>query len=264
MQSSDTNGGELSFGLSHKIAQVGEAHTIGERLLKPCLTEVAKCLLNDKQTKKIQAVALSDNTVSRRIESISLWLENEVCNELKTSACWALQVDESTDVADSAILLAFVRYVHHSEVKEELLFCKALTSNATGEAISNLVDGYLTEHDISWRTCVDVCTDGAAAMTGRHKGFVTRVKRRSSSTTSSHCILHRESLAAKELPATLQVVLEDAIKVVNFITSRSLQSRLLKVICDEMGSKHSALLFHTEVRWLSRGRVLNRLFELRE
>ena len=54
-----------------------------------------------------------------------------------------------------------------------------------------------------------------------------------------------------------------SIKIVNFIKSRPLHSRLFATLCTEMGAEHQQLLLHTKVRWLSRGRVLIRLFELR-
>jgi len=56
---------------------------------------------------------------------------------------------------------------------------------------------------------------------------------------------------------------DEAIKIVNFIKSRPLKSRLFKIFCDDLKSIHSTLLFHTEVRWLSRSKVLTRLMELR-
>ncbi len=58
-------------------------------------------------------------------------------------------------------------------------------------------------------------------------------------------------------------VLNDAVKAIKFIKSRPLNARLFSRLCDGMGSEHTELLLHTEVRWLSRGQVLNRLFELR-
>ncbi|KAK1904161.1 Zinc finger BED domain containing protein 5 [Dissostichus eleginoides] len=64
------------------------------------------------------------------------------------------------------------------------------------------------------------------------------------------------------MPDGLKSVLDSAVKSVNFIKARPMQSRLFHVLCDEMGSEHVQLLLHTEVRWLSRGKVLSRLFEL--
>lgn len=35
-------------------------------------------------------------------------------------------------------------------------------------------------------------------------------------------------------------------------------------MCADLESHHQSLIQHIEVRWLSRGRVLNRLYELRD
>ena len=106
--------------------------------------------------------------------------------------------------------------------------------------------------------------DGAAAMTGRQKGLVSRVRAVAPLATATHCCIHREQLAVKKMPSTLKMVLEQAVKVVNTIKSKALNSHLFKVLCEEMGSEHTKLIYHCEVRWLSRGRVLTRLFELHE
>ena len=45
---------------------------------------------------------------------------------------------------------------------------------------------------------------------------------------------------------------------------RPLKRRLFTKLCAGMEAEHSSLIQHTEIRWLSRGKVLSRFYELRE
>ncbi|XP_068201439.1 protein FAM200A-like [Palaemon carinicauda] len=73
------------------------------------------------------------------------------------------------------------------------------------------------------------------------------------------------SSTVAEFPAThegLNEVLSFCVKVVNYIRGRALNHSVFKLFCEEMGSEHQVLLFHTEVRWLSLGKMLTRIAEL--
>ena len=54
------------------------------------------------------------------------------------------------------------------------------------------------------------------------------------------------------------------IKVVNYVKSSALNIRLFRKLCKDMDPDHSALLYHTQVRWLSKGNMFSRIFELKE
>jgi hypothetical protein len=101
-------------------------------------------------------------------------------------------------------------------------------------------------------------------MTGKTVGVMARIKIVSKMCTSSHCILHRHAVAVKRMPYSLKSVLDNAVQIVNYIKARSLNSRLFKLLCNDMSSEYETLIFHTEVRWLSRGKVLMRVFQLSE
>jgi hypothetical protein len=70
-------------------------------------------------------------------------------------------------------------------------------------------------------------------------------------------------LVSKTLGDEMENVLDDATKMVNFIKQTTVHSRIIKNMCENLDKQHINLLLHTEILWLSRGRVLKRVFELK-
>jgi hypothetical protein len=101
-------------------------------------------------------------------------------------------------------------------------------------------------------------------MSGSLEEFVALAKQNSLGIVCTHCFLHRETLISKSAVPEVLKVLEETIKMVNFMASRPLQSRLFSALCSAMEAVRTQLQLHAEVRWLSRGRVLSRFCELRE
>ena len=138
-----------------------------------------------------------------------------------------------------------------------------MNTRTTGMDIFQKVDTSFTNVGLQWKDCVAICTDGAAAMTEYTAGFQGRVKSASDALINfTHCMIHREALVAKKLSPELNEVVQDAVKIINFIKSRALNSRPFANLCDEMESGHNKLLLHCKVRWLSKGKALKRLLLL--
>lgn len=93
---------------------------------------------------------------------------------------------------------------------------------------------------------------------GHLSGIVAKVKY-----VGHSDILHREQFVSKKMSPELHEIFSDIIKIVNNIRHKALNSRLFESLCEEMGSQYTHL-FHLEVRWPSRGKILTRLFALRE
>lgn len=251
-----------SFKVSHKIAKCKKPHTIGETLILPAAVDIVSTMFGDGFAQQLKSIPLSNDTVSRRISDISEDLNEQLMEKLKNNI-FGLQVDEATDKHRQSHLLAYVRFIDDKDIREEMLFCEPFTINSTGECIFKIIDNFFKQNNLQWEKCIGLCTDGARAMAGQYTGLQGLVKAVAPNVKWNHCIIHREALASKDLSPSLNEVLQIVVKTVNLIKAQPLQSRLFKVLCEDMGSEHTALLFHTEARWLSRGNVLNRIFELR-
>jgi len=255
---------QASFLVAEIVAQQSKPHTVAEKLIMPACIAIVKTMLGSDAADEIKKVPVSDNTISRRIDDMSTDIESNLTDRVKSAGMFALQADESTDVSGKAQLLLFIRFVDEGKIVENFFCCKELTTTTTGQNIFDCVNTYLESQQLSWDTCVGICTDGAPAMVGSLNGFVALAKRCNANIKSTHCFLHREALVSKTIGDELKAVLDDVVKMVNYIKSRPVKSRLFTKLCDDMDASHTTLILHTEVRWLSRGRVLSRVLELKD
>lgn len=65
---------EASYKVCYQIALAGEAHLIAESHIKPCVKYILSCVFGEEYVKQIEAVPLSNTTVSRRINDIPDYL----------------------------------------------------------------------------------------------------------------------------------------------------------------------------------------------
>ncbi|GBM33134.1 Zinc finger BED domain-containing protein 5 [Araneus ventricosus] len=163
---------ETSYRISYHIAKSGKNHTIAENLVFPCIKDAVECMFGKDHVQKIKNILLSNSTVSRRIENMSIDVEATINERIKKSPFFSIQVDESTDVSDLSILLVIARYLNVNELEENLLLCYTLIKICTVEDIFNAVQGYFYENEMDWAKCSGVCTDGGKSMPGCYKGLL--------------------------------------------------------------------------------------------
>ncbi|UYV62972.1 hypothetical protein LAZ67_2002685 [Cordylochernes scorpioides] len=234
-----------SYMIAQLIARKKKAHAEAEEIILPALKIVAGCMLTNDAMEKVTKIPLSSKTIARRIEDMSEDIELQIKQSFNYSSTkWAIQLDETTDISNKAQLLAFLRFVDTGKIVNNYFFCKELKQRTTGADIFELVDENVMKYNLRWENCVSVCTDGAPAM-------------------KVHCMIHREMLVSKSVPPILVTTLDEVVKVVNYIKSNALRSRFFSTFCEAMDSDYKNLLFHTEVRWLSKGKVLNRFISMK-
>ena len=246
-QSSSAEVVQASFEIALMRAQAKKPHNIGETLIEPCMLKATSLVLGETNSKKLAKISLSNSTIKTRIDALANDIECQVLQKMQASPFFAIQCNETTDIAQMSQLLVYVRFVGSTTIEEEMLFCRPLETTTKAEDVLKLVDAYFHEKDMKWERLVGVCTDGAPAMRGCRSGFIVKIKQKNPDVVGTHCVIHRGALASKNLPAAIKSTLAIIIRIVNFIKSSAVNSRLFAKLCKDMDSNHINLLFHTNV-----------------
>lgn len=257
----NVDGLRASYNIAKLIAKSGKPHTIGEELILPAVAEVINTVMHQSSTDVLKKVALSNNTVQRRIDEMAASVEASLFDMLR-KVKFTMQLDESTLPGKEALLLAYVRFSYAGKIVQELLFAICLTTDTKGESIFEAVVNFFEVNQIPMENISSVATDGAPSMVGRYRGFIALLRKKIPHIFAIHCVIHRQHLVARNLSSRLNETLQLVITTVNKIKSSALNSRIFEQLCGENDEDFSRLLLHTEVRWLSKGNCLTRFIQL--
>ncbi|XP_077386299.1 general transcription factor II-I repeat domain-containing protein 2-like isoform X1 [Festucalex cinctus] len=258
---------KASFLLAFKLAAASKPFSEGE-FLKDCMVETAGVLCPESQG-KFEKISLSRRTVTRRVELIDEHITSQLNKKAELFQLYSLALDESNDVKDTAQLLIFIRGINDSfEITEEFLTMESLKGTTRGEDLYDKVSAAIEKHKLPWSKLANVTTDGSPNLTGKNVGLLKRIQDKVKEENPEqdviflHCIIHQESLCKSVLQ--LNHVVNPVVKLVNFIRARGLQHRQFITFLEEIDADHQDLLYHSRVRWLSLGKVFQRIWDLKE
>ncbi|KAK3797580.1 hypothetical protein RRG08_054608 [Elysia crispata] len=255
-----------SFMVAYHIAKHSKPFSDGE-FIKKCMLDVADQVCPE-QRQKFEEVSLSRRTLARRIETIGENLTSQLKGLVPSFQLFSLALDESTDVDDTAQLLIFVRGISENfEITEELLSMESMKDTTIGRDIFECVENAFRTMELPWQKMVRVTTDGCPSLTGKNVGLLRRLSDRVAEVDCTrkliflHCIIHQEVLCKNVLD--MRHVVDPVVKIVNFIRARGLNHRQFTKLLEDSDSHHSDVPYHTVVRWLSVGKVLRRVWDLK-
>ena len=122
----------------------------------------------------------------------------------------------------------------------------------------------LDSRSIDAKSIISVTTDRVPSMIGRGRGLTARLKENNSDMINYHCIIHQSVLFAG-MGDECYKVMEAITKIVNIVRSTSaLPHHLLRSFLVEIDASYDDLLLDNNVRWLSKGRVLQRFWAVKK
>ena len=164
---------------------------VGEELEDLLLNEYLKLAGHHKN-----ATYLSMFTVSKFLEVIGEWIEQETVKKIREAEYFTLLLDESTDNASRSELSLIARIVDEDGCIQNHFLTLIQLQRSDALSIFTAVYDYLEAKEIDITHMSFSGLDGCSTMMGVHNGVQAHFKKSCSHHSSIHCRNHRLALCS--------------------------------------------------------------------
>ncbi|XP_076041924.1 zinc finger MYM-type protein 6-like [Oratosquilla oratoria] len=124
----------------------------------PAVAIVLSTVMKQSPQEVTSVIPLSSSSVSRRIDEMAADVESQLVKKKLQGQVneFSLQLDGTTLPDNSALLMAFARFLDVDGIREELIFVLKLTTHTKGESIFKKIEAYFEENNIPLNNIVVV------------------------------------------------------------------------------------------------------------
>ena len=109
--------------------------------------------------KKLKQVALSNETVCRKINDFNIDIRDQQISDFKAPRLKiSLQLDGFINVSNYSQLICFVLYIKEKKVEEECLFGEPLPRTTIAKDVFTQVKGFFNKHNLDLKKIGSICT----------------------------------------------------------------------------------------------------------
>ena len=233
------------------------------------MREVAKVMFQDKSS-LFDDISLSRNSIARRIEDISEDLSGQLSLKTSEFQCFSLAFDESGNTTDTAQMLVFIHGVTTPlSVHKDLLELISLHCTTRGSDVKEVLKQLCDRvPDLPLSKIIGLTRDGLPSMTGKENGAVAFLKKHLGNQSLSKIFL-LFIVSSTKRHFVLRLSKNDACngnsrEIRERNTCKRVKISAVSVVLKNVNAQYKDLIYHSEVRWLSRRKVLERFFALEQ
>ena len=151
------------------------------------------------------------------LKVMALKVLRDVASRIRTSSCYSIMADETTDVSNQEQLTIVLRWVDSDfSVHEEFVGLHAVPSISSDTLVSVIKD-ILIRFNLPLSKARGQCYDGASNMSGIRSGVAAQITREESRAVYTHCYGHSLNLACND-SFKHSKVMKDALNTTHEIT----------------------------------------------